>query len=77
MVSMFFVYTMLGKLFFDTKKNGEDTLVVSFTPGVKRGQIFWSKVLAYITTLAVFVLLGCVLPYGVLVGVSTGLTFFP
>jgi len=77
MVSMFFVYTMLDKLFFDTKKNGEDAMIVNFTPGVKRSQIFFSKVLAYITALAVYVLLACILPYGILIGLSTGLTFFP
>jgi hypothetical protein len=77
MVGMFFVYTMLDKLFFDTKKNGEDMLVVNFTPGVKRSEIFFSKALAYATTLAVFVLLGCVLPYGILIGRATGLAFFP
>lgn len=77
MVGGFFVYTLIDKLFFNTKKDGEDMMVVSFTPGVQRSQIFFGKVLAYITTLAVFVLLGCVLPYGVLIGMSTGLAFFP
>jgi len=77
MIGGFFVYTLLDKLFFDTKKNGEDAMVVNFTPGVQRSQIFFGKVLAYITSLAVYVLLGSVLPYGVLIGISTGLTFFP
>ena len=77
MIGMFFVYTLLDKLFFAAKKNGEDAMVVNFTPGIQRNQIFFSKVLAYITALAVYVLLGCVLPYGILIGMATGLTFFP
>jgi ABC-type transport system involved in multi-copper enzyme maturation permease subunit len=77
MVGGFFVYTLIDKLFFNTKKDGEDVMVVSFTPGVQRSQIFFSKALAYITTLAVFVLLGCVLPYGVLIGMATSLSSFP
>ncbi|CAI2161754.1 1314_t:CDS:2 [Funneliformis geosporum] len=59
----FLAYFLLDSLFVEPKKNGEDALVLSLSPGVERNHLFFGKTLALITSLAIFAFLGFVFPY--------------
>jgi len=75
--SILLVYSLLDNLFIKTKKNGEDATVLILAPFVKRSELFISKSLAYITTLAIFTLLGFALPFGILLSVAWGVAAVP
>ena len=65
-VGSYVIYSLIDYLFVAPKKNGEDALVLTLTPRVKRIDLFVSKSLAYISALAVFSLLTFAIPFGVI-----------
>ncbi|MCE8163010.1 MAG: hypothetical protein I3273_00355 [Candidatus Moeniiplasma glomeromycotorum] len=54
--------SLIDFLFLDPKKNGEDALVLSFTPGIKREDLLFSKILAFLTYFFLFALVTFVFP---------------
>jgi hypothetical protein len=44
-----FIFEVFDKTFFSIGRGGEDTTVLTMTPGVKRTDLIWGKILAFLT----------------------------
>lgn len=63
-VLFWLVFNVLDSTFSKSKREGEETMVVSFTPGVKRSEIFAGKVLAFLTFYSLINIFLFLVPYG-------------
>jgi len=78
-ISFWLIFKVLDSTFSQPQKDGEEVMVLSFTPGVKRSEILISKILSFLTFYAIINLLVFVLPYGFYywwVGKSTSFSVF-
>lgn len=62
MVSFFLTYNILDLLFIRPKRDGEEETILTFVPRVKRSDLFFSKILAFLTFFLLFNLFSFVLP---------------
>jgi len=49
LVLYWFIFEVFDKTFFSPRGDGEETTVLTMTPGVKRSDVIWGKILAFLT----------------------------
>lgn len=60
-----FIFVVFDKLFFPQRKEGEETIVLTMTPGVKRSDLLWSKLLSFLTFYSVINVFLFLIPFSV------------
>lgn len=63
-VLFFLVFNTIDSIFFHPLKDGEEVMVLTFTPGVKRSDIFFAKILAFLTFYSLANVVLFLLPFG-------------
>ena len=63
-ISFWLIFKVLDSIFSQPQQDGEEVMVLSFTPGVKRSDILISKILSFLTFYSIINLLVFILPYG-------------
>lgn len=63
-VTFYLFFNILDSIFFHPQKDGEEVMVLSFTPGVKRSDLFFAKIFAFLTFFMIINVFLFLLPYG-------------
>jgi hypothetical protein len=60
-----FIFVVFDKLFFSQKKEGEEAIVLTMTPRVKRSDLLWSKLFSFLTFYSVINIFLFLIPFSV------------
>jgi len=60
-----FIFEVLDKTFFAPRQDGEEAAVLTMTPGVKRSDIIWGKILAFLTFYFLINIAIFLIPFGI------------
>jgi len=63
-INFWVIFKVLDSIFSQPQKDGEEVMVLSFTPSIKRSDLLISKILAFLTFYTIINLLTFILPYG-------------
>jgi hypothetical protein len=64
-VLYWFIFEVFDKTFFSPREDGEETMVLTMTPGVKRSDLIWGKILAFLTFYFLINIVIFLIPYGI------------
>jgi len=64
-VLYWFIFEVFDKTFFSPRKDGEEAAVLTMTPGVKRSDIIWGKILAFLTFYFLINIILFLIPFGI------------
>ncbi|WP_147411695.1 hypothetical protein [endosymbiont GvMRE of Glomus versiforme] len=65
LISLFWlVFNVVDNVFFDPQKNGEEADILILTSGVRRNDLFWAKILSFLTFYFIANFFLFVLPFG-------------
>ncbi|WNE40563.1 MAG: hypothetical protein mread185_000020 [Mycoplasmataceae bacterium] len=60
-----FIFEIFDKIFFPSRQEGGDDFVLTITPGVKRSDLIWSKILAFLTFYSLINIAMFLIPFSV------------
>ncbi|WP_322632204.1 hypothetical protein [endosymbiont DhMRE of Dentiscutata heterogama] len=64
-VLYWFTFEIFERTFFSPREDGEEATVLTMTPGVKRGDLIWGKILAFLTFYFLINIVFFLIPYGI------------
>ena len=64
-VLYWFIFEVFDKTFFSPRREGEEATVLVMTPGIKRSDIIWGKILAFLTFYFLINILLFLIPFGI------------
>lgn len=70
---------VLDNIFFKPQKDGEESMILNLTPGIKRSDLFFNKILSFLTFYFIANLLLFLLPFGFYywwMGINTNISWF-
>ncbi|KLL05364.1 MAG: hypothetical protein MRERV_1c026 [Mycoplasmataceae bacterium RV_VA103A] len=76
-VLYWFIFEVLDKTFFSPRREGEEESVLIMTPGVKRSDIIWGKIFAFLTFYFLINIVLFLIPFGIYYWWLASKTSFP